>query len=121
MVYFRMVSLTYYSIAGTKELHDDMVDRTLNAPMNTYFDTTPLSRVISRFSKDLSVVESTMVFEIGTGYVGLYNLLSIFGVAAAVIPWILFFFPVVILTAIWLYKHSIAAQRETTRIEAETR
>lgn len=121
MVYLRMVSLTYFSITGTKELHDDMVNRTLKAPINSYFDTTPLSRVLSRFSKDLSVVESTMVYEIGTGYVGLYNLLSIFGVAAAVIPWILFFFPVVLIMAIWLYKHSIAAQKETTRIEADSR
>ena len=121
MVYLRMVSLTYYSIVGTKHLHDDMVESTLNAPINGYFETTPLQRILSRFSKDLSVVESVMVYEIGTGYVGLYNLLSIFGVAGAVIPWILFFMPLVIIAAVLLYKKAIIATKETARIESETR
>ena len=81
-----------------------MVDRVMKAPVNIYFDTTPLGRVLNRFSKDLSVVETTMVYEIGTGYVNFYNLLSIFAVAAFAVPWILLFVPVVLLVAIWLYK-----------------
>ena len=81
-----------------------MVDRVMKAPVNIYFDTTPLGRVLNRFSKDLSVVETTMVYEIGTGYVNFYNLLSIFAVAAFAVPWILLFVPVVLFVAIWLYK-----------------
>ena len=81
-----------------------MVDRVMKAPVNIYFDTTPLGRVLNRFSKDLSVVETTMVYEIGTGYVNFYNLLSIFAVAAFAVPWILLFVPVVLIVAIWLYK-----------------
>jgi len=113
--------LTFYSVKGTKQLHEDMVDRAMKAPINMYFDTTPLGRVLDRFSKDLSVIESTMVFEIGTGYVNFYNLLSIFGVAAFVVPWVLLILPVILLSAIWLYRHSIAATRETARIESATR
>ena len=81
MVYLRVLSLTYYSFHGTKRLHEDMVEHVFRAPVNLYFDTTPLGRVLNRFSKDLSVIESTLVFEIGTGYVNFYNLLSIFGLA----------------------------------------
>ena len=121
MVFLRVHTLTYYSFNGTKKLHADMVDRVMKAPINLYFDTTPLGRVLNRFSKDLSVIESTMVFEIGTGYVNFYNLLSIFGVAAFVVPWILLIFPIILLFAIWLYKHSIAASKETARIESVTR
>ena len=121
MVFARVYCLTYHSFYGTKRLHEDMVDRVMKAPVNIYFDTTPLGRVLNRFSKDLSVVETTMVYEIGTGYVNFYNLLSIFAVAAFAVPWILLFVPVVLIVAIWLYKQSIAATKEMARVESVTR
>ena len=62
-----------------------------------------------------------MPFLIGTGYVNFYNLLSIFGVAAFVVPWILLVFPFVLVCAIWLYRKSIDATKETFRIESVTR
>lgn len=62
MVYFRVLSLTYYSYHGTKRLHQDMFDSVLKAPINLYFDTTPIGRILNRFSKDLSVIESQLVF-----------------------------------------------------------
>lgn len=120
-VFLRVLSLTYYSFHGTKQLHEDMADRVLKAPVNLYFDTTPLGRILNRFSKDLSVIESNLVFEIGTGYVNFYNLLSVFGVAAFVVPWILLVMPFVLMITVWLYRHSIAATKETARIESVTR
>jgi hypothetical protein len=30
-----------------------MIDQTLKAPINLYFDTTPTGRIMNRFSKDL--------------------------------------------------------------------
>lgn len=98
-------------------MHEEMIDRVLKAPCNNYFDTTPLGRLVSRFSKDLSVIESTLVFEIGSGYVSFYNLLTVFAIAAFVVPWILLIFPFVLLATVYLYRHSIAATKETARIE----
>ena len=93
----------------------------LNAPINLYFDSTPLGRILNRFSKDLSVIESTLVFEIGTGYVNLYNLLAVIVVASCVVPWILLVFPFVLALTVYLYKQSISATKETSRIESVTR
>ena len=121
MVFLRVFSLTYYSFHGTKELHRDMIDTVFNAPVNLYFDTTPLGRILNRFSKDLSVIEGTLVFEIGTGYVNLYNLMAIIVVASVVVPWILLIFPLVLICTIWLYSKSISATKETARIESVTR
>jgi ABC-type multidrug transport system fused ATPase/permease subunit len=41
-----------------KKLHEDMVARILNAPINLYFDTTPIGRILNRFSKDLQLIET---------------------------------------------------------------
>jgi len=116
-VYLRVPSLTYFSFKGTKTLHEDMVDRVLKAPCNSYFDRSSLSGILNHFSKDLSVIESTLVFEIGSGYVSFYNLLCVFVIAAFVVPWILLFLPPVLLVSVYLYRHSIAATKETLRIE----
>lgn len=121
MVYLRVLILTYFSFRGTRRLHEQMVDKVINAPVNTFYDVTPLGRLLNRFSKDLSVIESTLVFEIGTGYVNFYNLFSVFGIAVFVVPWILLIFPCVLVITVYLYRSSIAATKETSRIESVTR
>ena len=98
-----------------------MVDRILKAPVNLYFDVTPIGRILNKFSKDLSVIEGTLVYEVGSTYIQLYSLISIFGVAAFTVPWIITIFPVLLLVLIWLYKQSIAATKEMSRIESVTR
>lgn len=81
-----------------------MVEQVMRAPVNLYFDKTPIGRLLNRFSKDLSVIETIVVYEIGTAYVNVYNLFSIFLIAAIVVPWILLIFPVIIFSVIWLYR-----------------
>jgi ABC-type multidrug transport system fused ATPase/permease subunit len=39
---------------ATKKLHRDMIRATLNAPVNLYYDVTPIGRILNKFSKDLS-------------------------------------------------------------------
>lgn len=35
-----------------------MIKKVLNAPINLYFDITPIGRILNKFSKDLSAVET---------------------------------------------------------------
>mmetsp|Transcript_32999 Transcript_32999/g.43464 ORF Transcript_32999/g.43464 Transcript_32999/m.43464 type:complete len:135 (+) Transcript_32999:1244-1648(+) len=121
MVYLRVFILTYFSYNGTKQLHEEMMDRVIKAPVNNFYDVTPLGRLLNRFSKDLSVIESTLVFEIGTGYVNFYNLLSVFAISVFVVPWILLIFPFVLTITVLLYRASISATKEMARIESVTR
>ena len=45
-----------------------MIERILGAPINLYFDTTPIGRIINRFTKDLQPVEVAMIYLLGTVY-----------------------------------------------------
>lgn len=45
-------------IAGRK-LHNEMLISLMKAPM-WYFDTTPLGRIVNRFSKDIDIVDSAI-------------------------------------------------------------
>lgn len=52
------------AIDATKKIHQEMIEKVLEAPVNLYFDVTPIGQILNRFSKDLSQLESQMGFQI---------------------------------------------------------
>ena len=120
-VYLTVYILSYYSFYGTEKLHSDMIDRVLKAPINLYFDVTPIGRILNKFSKDLNVIENPLRSEIGNTYAYLYNLVSIFAVAVYTVPRIITIIPILLFVLILLYKSSIDASKEMARIESVTK
>jgi len=43
---------------AAKIIHQLMLNRVINAPINLYFDITPIGRIMNRFSKDLIIMDS---------------------------------------------------------------
>jgi len=39
-----------------KQVHDDMVDRIMKAPVNLFFDITPNGTIMKRFGEDMEVI-----------------------------------------------------------------
>ena len=89
-----------------------MIERILNAPINLYFDTTPIGRIINRFTKDLTPIEIILVYLIGSLYLNFYTLMSVLIMAVIVVPWIALFFPLILFALFAFYKHSISATKE---------
>ncbi len=42
-----------------------MLSKVFNAPINLYFDVTPIGRILNKFSKDLSGIEREFGWEVG--------------------------------------------------------
>jgi ABC-type multidrug transport system fused ATPase/permease subunit len=120
-VFGRVSSLQTYSWNGCKQLHEDMIQTVLNAPINLYFDTTPIGRILNRFSKDLQLVETMMCYQFGGIYVGFYIMLSIVIMSIVVLPWIGLFYPFLLVIICVLFKLSIAATKEVSRVESVTK
>lgn len=98
-----------------------MIAKVLNAPINLYFDITPIGRILNRFSKDLTVIETMFNYQIGGMYVAIYMTISIIVLSIYVVPWIAFLYPVIFFIIFILFKLTIAANKEVNRVESLTK
>lgn len=47
------------TLRGAMRLHEDLLRHSLRAPMS-FFDSTPVGRILNRFSKDIDVIDTTI-------------------------------------------------------------
>ena len=58
-ILFGSVSLVLASILAAQTLHDSMLKTIMRMPM-AFFDTTPLGRILNRFSKDIYTIDEAI-------------------------------------------------------------
>ncbi|GAU87187.1 hypothetical protein RvY_00074-4 [Ramazzottius varieornatus] len=58
-VAFGLWGVSYGIIKAGRSLHNSMLQRLIRSPMS-YFDTTPLGRILNRFSKDIDTIDLTV-------------------------------------------------------------
>lgn len=61
LAYARAFSMVWLGIRASQNFHVKLIARVLRAPMS-FFDTTPLGRILSRFSKDLDAIDTIRKF-----------------------------------------------------------
>ena len=59
------------SLRAANRLHTEMISKVMSAPINLYFDTTPIGRILNKFSKDMDVVDMNLPFFIGGFFITL--------------------------------------------------
>jgi len=55
--FFRSFILLISAWFAARKIHRLILNKVMNAPINIYFDVTPIGRILNRFSKDLNVLE----------------------------------------------------------------
>ena len=93
-----------------------MIESVFNAPINLYFDMTPVGRILNRFSKDLMTIEMFMPYIIGFMYNTIYQLIFTMVLAGIAVPYVLVSLPVVIFFIGWVFVFAISAAKEVNRV-----
>lgn len=52
LILARTIMITVFGIKGARKIHDLMVNSLTKAPINLFYDVTPIGRVLNRLSKD---------------------------------------------------------------------
>lgn len=84
----RGVAFVKGTLRASSKLHDELFHKILRCPMK-FFDTTPIGRILNRFSKDMDEVDTRLPLQ---AEMFLQNVLLVFcclGVIGCVFPWFL--------------------------------
>lgn len=114
------ISLNLGALRGSKILHEGMLHRVLRAPMS-FFDTTPMGRVLNRFSKDVDTADVTLRFNLRMLMMQFFRtIVSLILISmenpiflAAVVPLLIIYY--------FVQKFYIATSRQLKRLESISR
>jgi ABC-type multidrug transport system fused ATPase/permease subunit len=113
---FKIFVQFFGGIRASRIMHTKLVVAVLGSPMR-FFETTPVGRIINRFSKDLSDIDLTVMFTImrfGTVLLGAFVRLVLVSIVTP--PFSVAFF---LIYFYWLIaKYYLATSRELKRIES---
>lgn len=118
--FMRSFLLAFFNVKASERLHNDLLKSILRAPM-TFFDTTPIGRILSRFSKDVYSVDlelsDSIDFVIFCTLTILVSMISII----VITPW----FGVAVIPLGYIYfrylQYFRAVSRETKRLDSISR
>ncbi|GBG31208.1 ABC transporter, putative [Hondaea fermentalgiana] len=97
--YIRSILVFYLALRASRQLHKDLLSSIMHAPMQ-FFDTTPIGRVLNRFSKDLYLADSQLPMSISFFLMMTFSVLASLATVGASTP--LFFAAIPFLLIIYL-------------------
>ena len=115
-----VIVITIGTLRASIKLHDDMLSHILSSTM-AFFDTTPLGRIINRFSKDMDEVDLMIptnvkdVFDFGFSFLG-----SIFVICYAN-PYILIILLPLLCLLLFIQSRYLTLSRQLKRMVSVTR
>ncbi|KAF9135844.1 hypothetical protein BGW39_011433 [Mortierella sp. 14UC] len=122
-VFFTVVKMLwqlYGSLRASRSLHEQLLVSILRAPIR-FFDTTPVGRIINRFSKDFEVIDNQMITKMVTLATDALGVVTIILIVTFVTPTFLIAAALIATAYIFIGAYYITASRELKRIESVTK
>ena len=115
-IFLRVAFLVVAQIKISRKLHDNLITRVFQAPVNIFFDVTPIGKILNRFSKDLSVVDEQIFFDFDVFLEYLYLYLAALIVTGYSVPYTIIIIALFLLAGICLFRYTIKAYKDTYRL-----
>ncbi|KRY67187.1 Multidrug resistance-associated protein 1 [Trichinella pseudospiralis] len=112
--------LSYSMVLASRDIHESLLNNLLRSPMS-FYDVTPLGRILNRIGKDIDVIDDTLPLTVRTWIMAGLGVLSVLLVILISTP---IFAAVIVPIAILYYflqKIYIRSSRQLKRIESITR
>ncbi|KAI5443869.1 Multidrug resistance-associated protein 7, variant 2 [Lathyrus oleraceus] len=119
-MFIRCQCLVTLGLQSSKDLFSQLMNSLFRAPMS-FYDFTPLGRVLSRVSSDLSIVDLDIPFSLSfavAGTIGLYSNL----IVLAVVTWQVLIVAIpMVYVAIHMQRYYFASAKEVMRLNGTTK
>ncbi len=117
LFYFSDLNLFWSCLTASQKIHDSSFSNLLRGTMH-FFDTTPIGRILNRYSKDVDTLDNSMPFAMEQLVIYSLQSLSIFVAIAVVAPLILSTFPALFLLFFLVARFLRSSNRQSRRILA---
>ncbi|KAF0540793.1 ABC transporter [Gigaspora margarita] len=115
-----IATICYCCINASKNLHNNAIKRVLRAPTN-FFDTTPLGRIINRFSKDTDTCDNLLTDSFRIFFLAISTIIAIFILTIMVFNWFIVpLVPLIILYYLVLHYYQ-PSNRQLKRLDSVLR
>eukprot|EP00359_Climacostomum_virens_P001596 CAMPEP_0204899178 /NCGR_PEP_ID=MMETSP1397-20131031/1702_1 /ASSEMBLY_ACC=CAM_ASM_000891 /TAXON_ID=49980 /ORGANISM="Climacostomum Climacostomum virens, Strain Stock W-24" /LENGTH=1044 /DNA_ID=CAMNT_0052067101 /DNA_START=431 /DNA_END=3565 /DNA_ORIENTATION=- len=108
--------LTMFAIRASSKLHDSMAERIVKAPVNLFFDVTPVGRILNRMSEDVEEVDEDLVWSLSSVIMCVVMLTCTFTVCILFAPLVVLIIPFILAVAYKLQRLYLGLQREIRRM-----
>ncbi|CAG8561110.1 27320_t:CDS:10 [Dentiscutata erythropus] len=116
----RMIWQLYVSLKGSRILFSELLNAILRAPLS-FFDTAPLGNIMNRFSKDLGIIDQSLMTVLSSCLGNAVGVISVLAVVTAITYQFFFVSIVVVISYIIIGNKYINASRELKRLQSITR
>ena len=115
------LTIAVATVKGGQQLFERLALRVVRAPMR-WWDTTPLGRVLNRFSFDTDNADTTLVTKLFPAIMSLSWCAGAIGVMIGTFwPWSLFFIPIPTAIYFWLFQFSRKSIRQFQQLDSISR
>eukprot|EP00047_Mylnosiga_fluctuans_P021846 m.109714 g.109714 ORF g.109714 m.109714 type:complete len:1474 (+) comp9049_c0_seq5:48-4469(+) len=110
----------YAAVSASRSMHAKMLTAVMRSPM-AFFDTTPLGRIVNRFSKDVYAIDETIPRSLRSYITTALQVLSIIVVISYSTPLFMVAILPMGLLYYWIQRYYIATSRQLQRLESVSR
>ncbi|KAF8948965.1 hypothetical protein BGZ47_000640 [Haplosporangium gracile] len=119
-VFQSIILQVHCGIRSARVLHQDMLHSVLRSPMS-FFDTTPMGRILNRFSKDQSTIDEVLPRSFSGYSRTLFQVISVLVVVTMSTPSFIIIILPFSFVYLWLQKYFLSTSREIRRLDSVSR
>ena len=117
---FLMGTFGLIALNGSKLLHKNMLMRVMMSPMS-FFDTTPIGRIVNRFAKDVDICDSMLPSNMRAWLSTFANFVGTMVSIITILPFIIFLFIPASIIFVGIQKMYVNTSRQLKRLESVSR
>ncbi|XP_061760631.1 ATP-binding cassette sub-family C member 4-like [Nerophis ophidion] len=118
--YVRSLVIFHGLVKSTQTLHNRMFNAVLRTPVY-FFDINPIGRILNRFSKDISQMDSMLPLTFVDFYQLFWQNVGVIAVASSIIPYLLIAIAPLLFVFLYLRRFYLSTSRDIKRLESTTR
>ncbi|KAF8166131.1 ABC transporter [Mycena galopus ATCC 62051] len=116
-LFFMGSTFALFTYFASQNLHKRALTRVMHAPMS-FFETTPLGRIMHRFTKDCDTIDSTLGEALRIFFATLSNITGAIILIAIILPWFLIAVTAILVMYWFLAAFYRSSAREIKRLDA---